>query len=298
MLQEGGERRLNVAVTRAKNRVILVTSFKASELDLERTNAEGVRLLHQYLQYIESGATSLGDQIDDAPILNPFEVDVRDTLAKQGLRLVPQYGSSGYRIDFAVRHPLRPEFVLALECDGATYHSSESARDRDRLRQDQLERLGWRFCRIWSSEWFYDRAKAVEKVLEAYEKAVKAADAPPLVAETKRVEHQRPEELKVDRFEADAVAEQVKATFGSTTSRWATPRRKRDGRPNVKPGWPIDDYPQSQLVALAKWIMADESQLLTDDEVLTEMMRELYFQRRGAKIVAALEAAIKHAKSS
>ena len=297
LLQEGGERRLNVAVTRAKNRVALVTSFKANELDLERTNAEGVRLLHQYLQYVESGGTNLGDEILDAPILNPFEVDVRDTLAKRGLRLVPQYGTSGYRIDFAVRHPTRPEFVLALECDGATYHSSESARDRDRLRQDQLERLGWRFCRIWSSEWFYDRDKAVEKVLGAYEKAVKTADAPPSATEPKRVERERPEELKVDRFEADAVAEQVKAAFGNSTSRWVMPRTKRDGRPNVKAGWPIDDYPQGELVALAKWILTDDSQLLTDDEVLTEMMRELGFQRRGAKIVATLEAAIKRAKS-
>ena len=298
LLQEGGERRLNVAVTRAKNRVTFVSSFKANELDLERTNAEGVRLLHQYLQYIESGGTNLGDQIDDAPILNPFEIDVRDTLAKHGMRLVPQFGTSGYRIDFAVRHPLRPEFVLALECDGATYHSSESARDRDRLRQEQLERLGWRFCRIWSSEWFYNRDKAVEKVLEAYEKAVKAADAPPPVAKPKRVERQRPEELKVDRFEADAVVEQVKAAFGSSTSRWVTPRTKRDGRPNISAGWPIDDYPRTQLVALATWILADESQLLTDDEVLTEMMRELGFRRRGAKIVAALETAIQRAKSS
>lgn len=103
--------------------------------------------------------------------------------------------------------------------------------------------------------------------------------------------------MKVDRFEADAVAEQAKAAFGSSASRRATPRRKRDGRPNIRAGWPINDYPQNQLVALAKWIMADESQLLTADEVLTEMMRELGFQRRGAKIVAALEAAIKRAKS-
>src|SRR6185437_16078134 len=73
-------------------------------------------------------------------------------------------------------HKTRPEYVLAIECDGATYHSSESARDRDRLRQEQLERLGWRFYRIWSSDWYYNKEKAVARVLEAYERAVKAAD--------------------------------------------------------------------------------------------------------------------------
>jgi very-short-patch-repair endonuclease len=112
------------------------------------------------------------------PALNPFEVDVRDTLSRHGLKLIAQYGSSGYWIDFAVAHPTQPgRHVLAIECDGATYHSSQSARDRDRLRQEQLERVGWRFHRIWSSDWFYNRDKCVvEKVIEAYRAAVESAD--------------------------------------------------------------------------------------------------------------------------
>ena len=295
LLQEGGERRLNVAVTRAKQRVTLVTSFKASELDLERTNAEGVRLLHQYLQYIESDGTNLGDTILDEPLLNPFEIDVRDTLTARGLRLVPQYGTSGYRIDFVARHSDRPQFVLALECDGATYHSSESARDRDRLRQDQLERLGWHFHRIWSSEWFYNRDKAAEKVLRAFEEAVKAADAPPEEQAPKRLARPRPDEPDLDRARADAVADRVKAAFDLSPNN-ATIKRARDGRPDVDPGWSIDEYSQDELVALAKWIIDDDHHLLTDSEVLTELMRELGFQRRGAKIVAALEKAIKVAR--
>src|SRR5204862_1049544 len=106
-----------------------------------------------------------------------FEVDVRDTLSRHGLKLVAQYGSSGYWIDYAVAHPVQPgRYVLAIECDGATYHSAESARDRDRLRQEQLERIGWRFHRIWSSEWFYNREKCVEKIMDAYRRAVEAAD--------------------------------------------------------------------------------------------------------------------------
>jgi very-short-patch-repair endonuclease/DNA polymerase III delta prime subunit len=293
LLQEGGERRLNVAITRAKNRVTLVTSFKASELELDRTNAEGVKLLSQYLQYVESGGTNLGDQILNKPALNPFEADIRDTLTNKGLRLVPQYGTSGYWIDFAVRHKTKPQFVLALECDGATYHSSESARDRDRLRQDQLERLGWRFHRIWSSEWFHHKDRAVEKVLEAFEQAVKDADNPlNRPPAPRQVRLQQASERQI----ADAIAERVRATFDGSPTTGLPTNRDPDGRPEFTPGLPIDSYCQADLIKLAKWIDTDDSHLLTDDELLREMMRELGFQRRGTKIVATLQRAIKQAR--
>jgi very-short-patch-repair endonuclease len=293
LLQEGGERRLNVAVTRAKNRVTLVTSFKSSEIDLDRTNAEGVKLLCKYLQYVESGGTNLGDVIVDKPRLNAFEIDVRDTLTKKGLRLTAQYGSSGYWIDFAVKHKTKPQYVLALECDGATYHSSESARDRDRLRQDQLERLGWKFHRIWSSDWFYNKGAAVEKVLEAYEKAVTDADNPP----EKRAAS--PQALLKDigeREVADDIAEQVRKAFDSSPKRGTrSSSLERGGRPNVRRGAPIDEYRHTDLVKLARWIDEGDTPL-TADELLTEMMRDLGFQRRGGRIVGALERAIKQAR--
>jgi hypothetical protein len=84
LLTEGGERRLNVAVTRAKHRLTLVCSFSARDMDPERSSAEGVRLVREYLQYVESGGTNLGDRIVDKPALNPFELDVRDTLTRHG----------------------------------------------------------------------------------------------------------------------------------------------------------------------------------------------------------------------
>jgi very-short-patch-repair endonuclease len=291
---EGGERRLNVAITRAKHRLTLVSSFKSSELDMEKSEKEGVKLLCQYLQYVETRGVNLGDSIVDKPALNPFEIDVRDTLSKRGLRLTAQYGTSGYWIDFAVHHKSRPEYVLAIECDGATYHSSESARDRDRLRQDQLERLGWRFHRIWSSEWFYNKGAVVEKVLEAFEKACKEADKPAKKETPKRVT--RAEVEPGDRRVADEVAEKVRAAFDSSPKASWRPREKRDGRPNVPRGLPIGDYSQSSLVKIAKWLLEDDSRLRTDDELLAEMMSELGFQRRGAKITAALRQAIKTAK--
>jgi very-short-patch-repair endonuclease len=273
LLMEGGERRLNVAVTRAKNRVTLVASCSYRDMDPERSSAEGVKLLRQYLQYVESGGANLGDRVIDKPVLNPFEVDVRDTLARRGLKLTAQYGSSGYWIDFAVQHPIQPgRYVLALECDGATYHSSESARDRDRLRQEQLERIGWKFCRIWSSEWFYNKDAAVERVLSAYENAVRDADRPP-----------EPQERDTGR---------ALSTSPTTAEKPATRGRPR---PPIRRGLPIGEYSPAQIVQLIRWIESDD-QLRTEEEVVAEAMNELGFQRHGKKIVAALQTAVQQAR--
>lgn len=146
--QEGGERRLNVAVTRARKRMTVVSSFDFTDMDPERIRPKGVKLLRGFLKFAQSGGTEL-DGADEQTPQNYFEMNVFDKLRAAGLDVVPQYGSSGYRIDFAVRHPTAPgQFVLAVEADGASYHSSHTVRDRDRLRQEHLERLGWRFCRI------------------------------------------------------------------------------------------------------------------------------------------------------
>jgi very-short-patch-repair endonuclease len=274
LLMEGGERRLNVAVTRAKNRITLVSSFGAKDMDPERSSAEGVKLLRQYLQYVESDGTNLGDRVIEKPALNPFEVDVRDTLQRRGLKLVAQYGSSGYWIDYAVAHPTQPgRYVLAIECDGATYHSSESARDRDRLRQEQLERLGWRFHRIWSSEWFYDKERCIEKTLAAYKAAVEDADA----------------RDRGGRRDSSA------PTPRPAEPEPAPSNGARKGRPPLRRGMPIDEYTRADLVGLARWIDSDDT-LRTEEELLVEMMNELGFRRRGGRIVSALTAAIKQVR--
>ena len=139
--QQGGERRLNVAVTRARRRLTVVSSFAATEMAPERLRSNGPKMLRDYLQYAASGGEDLGIRTRTKPSLNLFELDVQEKLEARGIRLVPQYGESGYWIDFAAMHPERPgEPVLAIEADGATYHSAATARDRDRLRQEHLER--------------------------------------------------------------------------------------------------------------------------------------------------------------
>ncbi len=172
--KSGGERRLNVAVTRAKQQIILISSMQGTDIDLTKTNAAGVLNLHHYLNYAEHGESSLS--IDHPEGLgeadSPFEEDVAGVIRQMGYQVVLQVGCSGYRIDMGVLDPAEPgKFILGVECDGATYHSSATARDRDRLRQQVLETLGWKFHRIWSPEWFNRREKAIEELKQAIEDA-------------------------------------------------------------------------------------------------------------------------------
>ena len=265
LLTEGGERRLNVAVTRAKNRITLVSSFSSRDMDPERSAAEGVKLLRQYLQYVESDGANLGDHVLDKPALNPFEVDVRDTLLRHGLKLTAQYGTSGYWIDFAVQHPTQPgRYVLAIECDGATYHSSDSARDRDRLRQEQLERLGWRFHRIWSTEWFHDKNTCIAKAITAYHAAVRAADEGEPITPTRGGHDSQPTTRLQTAYEA--------ALSRTTPAPPAPGQRNGSPRPWITPGQPIDAYSDAELLRLAQWIRSDDI-LRTEEELLQEMMQ-------------------------
>jgi very-short-patch-repair endonuclease len=177
LLRDGGERRLNVATTRAKHRLTLVSSFSSRDVDPDRVTKAGARMLAEYLEYAGSGGTAVGGAGGAAP--SPFEADVRDRLAACGITVVPQYGVGGYRVDFAATHPEDPgRMVLAIEADGASYRQSGSVRDRDRLRGEHLQRLGWNFHRLWSTNWFHDPDSEVAKVRAAYDRAI-AATAPP-----------------------------------------------------------------------------------------------------------------------
>ena len=175
--KQGGERRLNVAVTRAKNKITLVSSILAGEIDLTRTQSDGVRLLRDYLEYAASGGQRLqgNSYTDNLHFDSPFEEDVYYTMkhhsSLKDYKIRTQVGCSGYRIDLAIAHNTHPgEFLLGIECDGASYHSSSTARDRDRLRQQVLERLGWRIHRIWSTEWFRNKPERMRLLIEKINK--------------------------------------------------------------------------------------------------------------------------------
>ncbi len=177
LLRDGGERRLNVAATRAKHRLTLVSSFSVHDVDPDRVTKAGARLLADYLDYASSGGTAV--EASGAAVLDSFETDVRDRLAECGITVVPQYGVGGYRVDFAATHPDDPgRMVLAIEADGASYRESGSVRDRDRLRGEHLQRLGWRYHRLWSTNWFRDPGGEVARVQAAYEQAISSIPAP------------------------------------------------------------------------------------------------------------------------
>lgn len=153
----GGEKRLNVAVTRARRELHVFSSIRAEQIDLSRTRAVGVRHLKEFLDYAERGPIALPSRDEGSlgPAESPFEEAVADALRARGWEVRTQIGVSGFRVDLGVVHPdYAGRYLAGIECDGARYHSSATARDRDKTRQAVLEGLGWTILRVWSTEWF------------------------------------------------------------------------------------------------------------------------------------------------
>ncbi|MCB2379969.1 DUF3320 domain-containing protein [Hymenobacter sp. BT635] len=172
---EGGERRLNVLITRAKQRCEVFTNLTADDLDLSRAKAKGVAALKTFLEFAQHGRLNHNAETGRA-MESPFEEAVHRALTARGYVVRPQIGSQGFYIDLAVVDPDQPgRYILGIECDGAMYHSARSARDRDRLRQQVLENVGWTLHRIWSTDWFRDPARETERVVLAIEEARRLA---------------------------------------------------------------------------------------------------------------------------
>lgn len=154
-----GKRRLNVLFSRAKEKIVTFTSIPMDKMNPGAHNEGGV-LLKRWLEYSAKG--TLGEAITKSGRTefgpeSPFEEHVIEQIEAMGFEAVPQVGVSNYYIDIGVRHPSYPlGYICGVECDGASYHSSKSARERDILRQGVLERLGWDIYRIWSTDWFRD----------------------------------------------------------------------------------------------------------------------------------------------
>jgi very-short-patch-repair endonuclease len=159
-----GHRRLNVLFSRARIRIGLFSSFGSADVLPGEKSREGVRALKKYLEYVEARGRALADSTG-AVEESVFEREVAARLEARGYTVDRQVGVSGYRIDLGVRHPLHPSRYLAgIECDGAAYHSSKSARDRDRLREEVLRGLGWNILRVWSTDWFHAPGAETDKL--------------------------------------------------------------------------------------------------------------------------------------
>ncbi|HEY4358893.1 MAG TPA: AAA domain-containing protein [Acidobacteriaceae bacterium] len=277
ILAEGGRRRLNVAVTRARESMTVVSSFTSLDIDPAKVRpGTGLEFLRNYLQYAASEGKLLGPGEVTGEPMNDFEADVYDTLTSSGMKLVPQVGCSQFRVDFGVCRPDVPgRFVLAIECDGASYHSSYTARDRDRLRQQQLENLGWHFHRIWSTDWFLRKHEEVERTLIAVQQAIAAADSRPPVSPSENSARDV-EEVAADAPDLSA------AELTSSRSSLFPPIPNRGS---------ITEYTRAELRALYDWVVSD-GKLRSHDELADEMFAGLPFARKGTRIEAVLRKTI------
>ena len=165
--RDGGERRLNVAVTRARHELRVFSSLRGDQMDLSRTQAYGVRDLKHFLEFAERGPRALAESHrgSQGDFDSPFEAGVAEALSRKGWRVHTQIGASAFRIDLGVVHPDFPgRYLAGVECDGATYHSSATARDRDKLREQVLRGLGWEMLRIWSTDWWVNPGGTLERI--------------------------------------------------------------------------------------------------------------------------------------
>lgn len=172
----GGERRLNVAITRARRELLVITTLKPDMISLSRTRAVGVKHLKMFLDFAERGVKAITEATSHtgtSDYQSPFEKAVGEALKKSGFEIHTQVGCSGYRIDLAIVHPDFPgRYLLGVECDGASYHSANSARERDKLRHAVLTQLGWNLHRIWSSDWWHNPTAEIDKIRQKVEQCL------------------------------------------------------------------------------------------------------------------------------
>ena len=281
----GGERRLNVLISRARLSCEVFSNLTHDDIDLDRTPSRGVAGLKAYLKYAATGILDVPDRGRDEQD-SAFEEQVADALERAGQRVVSQVGSGGFRIDLGIVDPRTPgRYLLGIECDGATYHRSRSARDRDRLRQQVLEGLGWRIHRIWSTDWFSDPDGELRRVLAAIDQAnvvvppsVATADPPPIMPTA-----------------SPALTREVAATAPAAD---AIGRPYQLATPDVRLG--NLELHEAAHAAIARWAVevARVEAPVHVREVMRRVTDSCGVKRLGARIEAALMGGIRGAAST
>ena len=279
---EGGERRLNVLFSRARVRCEVFASFDPGDIDPARTTREGPRVLKRFLDFARTGKMA-EHSVTGLEADSPFEEDVARVIRSLGYEADAQVGSSGFRLDIGVRHPDRPgQYIAAVECDGAAYHSALWARERDRLRQDILEMLGWRFHRIWSTDWFHRRDAEIRRLAEALDSArVAALDGIPVRGANEG------RELPVAPLPDDAAPIEI-AHLHLTAPPYQ--RAALPIRSTVEP----HEAPLAQLADLVARIVAVEGPVPVD-EIARRIAAAFGKQRVGSRIAEATERAVARA---
>jgi very-short-patch-repair endonuclease len=262
------------------------SSMKGDEISAAGTTSVGAKLLREFLLYAEHGRLEsvMANVATDTE--SPFEHEVFIDLTLRGLTLVPQVGVAGYRIDFGVLDDLTPgQFLCGIECDGVAYHASETARDRDRLRQQVLEARGWTIYRVWSTDWFKDRQGQIERLLSLVEQSRRRAH------EEARAEREAQSRVTAER----AAANDAEAV--STASRPAAVPDMVYERPTAAPyhfttgeghyaGTELLDTPPSQLIKAVVAVVETEAPLHTSD--LATRVAGMWSSRVGTRIMARI----------
>lgn len=278
----GGERRLNVLITRARLSCEVFSNLTHDDIDLARTQARGVAAFKAFLKYAATGILDVPDtgRADQDSV---FEEQVADALERAGHKLVAQVGSGGFRIDLAVVDPDCPgRYLLGIECDGATYHSSRSARDRDRLREQVLVSIGWRIHRIWSTDWFTNPEGELKRTIKAIDEArAWQAEQGPGITEAV----QPPEvALPLMRSEARGDDELAAAPTG-------TPYQVAQIALRLN-GYGLHDLPERHLAPVITKVVDSEGPVHVD-EVVRRLADAVGVKRIGSRIDAAMKAAVK-----
>jgi very-short-patch-repair endonuclease len=294
---EGGHRRLNVAITRAREGVVIYSTLLPQQIDLARVRATGVRDLKNYLEFALKGPRALVEQSLPTGLEpdSPFETAVIKELRNHGWVVHPQVGCSGYRIDLGVVDPRAPgRYLVGIECDGRSYHSGATARDRDRLRQHVLEGLGWRIHRIWSTDWWLNPEAEVDKVLRRLQEILdseESTDSEPLVKEGTALE-------PVVALDAELVQEDDGEPVGEDIVPPAATTDETDAQDHavyrlvsLTPGDPIEFYEHRSSRALSAQLqqVIDEEGPLPELALFRRVARAWGLERTGSKIVERLK---------
>lgn len=208
---QGGERRLNVAITRAKINIKLVSSILPSDIDLNRTESEGIKMLKSYIEFAKNGDAVLASS-QHTLRNDDFVNAVHNYLLEHGYKAKRYVGCSGYKIDIAIEHPTAPnQFVAGIECDGFSYAAAKTARDRDRLRGTILKNMGWNMYRVWSTEWHKNPEIEGNKLIAFVDKMMAECNERILALEAQKrlAEEERQRKLEKERA-ARELAEQKK----------------------------------------------------------------------------------------
>lgn len=242
--REGGWRRLNVAVTRARREMMVFTSFDPSMIDFNRTSAKAVHDLRHFIEFAHQGPKAITAAVRGSVgnYDSPFEQYVAEGLRAKGWETHPQIGVSRFRIDLGVVHPDRPgDYLVGVECDGAIYHSASTARDRDKIRSEILRSLGWKLVRVWSTEWWVDREGALDRLHRA------------ITTELENQRHRAAELQRAREIEAAAAAKAMEAEGAAIAERDTELDKETEDSPSRDQGMAEEeggqDFEPARLVA-------------------------------------------------